>query len=80
MKKIGKISHYFDKISVAIIDLCDSLSLGDTIKISGHDQEFTQSVTSMQIEHEVIQKAVKGQSVGIKVDKPVKENDEVYLV
>lgn len=78
--KIGKISHYFDKISVAVIDLIKPLSVGDNIKIEGHDKEFTQTVVSMQTEHENIKKAKKGDSVGLKVDKPVKYNDTVYKI
>ena len=79
-KPIGKVSHYYDKIGVAVIDLLSTLKLGQTIKISGHDQEFSQEVSSMQMEHEKLEEAKKGQSVGLKVDKPVKEGDEVYLV
>ncbi len=78
--KVGKISHYYDKIGVAVVEVLKSLKVGATIKISGHDNEFTQSVASMQIEHEQIEEAKKGQSVGLKVDKAVKEGDEVFLV
>ena len=77
---VGKITHYYDKIGVAVVQIAKPLKAKSTIKISGHDSEFTQVISSMQIEHEQIDLAKKGQSVGIKVDKPVKENDEVYLV
>ncbi len=79
MKKIGKITHYYDKIGVAVVELATNLSVGDTIRISGHDQEFTQTVTSMQIEHKQLEKAKKGQEIGLKVDQPVKEGDQVFL-
>ena len=78
--KVGKITHYFDKIGVAVVELSDSLSVGDNIKISGHDSELTMPVTSMQIEHEQIKEAKKGDTVGMKVDQEVKEGDEVYKV
>ncbi len=78
--KVGKITHYFDKIGVAVVELSDKLAVGDQIKISGHDNEFTMTVSSMQIEHQQIQEAQKGQTVGLKVDQPVKEGDEVYRV
>jgi putative protease len=78
--KVGKITHYYDKIGVAVIEVAKPLKVGDTIKISGHDKEFTQEISSMQIEHEQIQEAKKGQVIGLKVDQPVKENDEVFLV
>lgn len=77
---VGKITHYYDKIGVAVVEVTKALKVGDTIKISGHDSEFTQTIASMQIEHEQIKEAKKGQVVGMKVNQPVKENDEIYLV
>jgi len=77
---VGKITHYFDKIGVAVVEVLSPLKVGDQIKISGHGNEFTQEVTSMQIEHQQVQEAQKGQTVGMKVDQPVKEGDEVYKV
>lgn len=77
--KVGKVIHYYDKIGVAVVELLKSLKVGDTVKISGHDQEFTQTITSMQMEHEVLKSAKKGQSIGLKVDQAVKEGDELFL-
>jgi len=79
-KKIGKISHYYGKIGVAVIDLEDTLSVGDTIEISGPATNVTQTVDSMQIEHENVQQAKKGQSIGMKVNDRVRENDVVYKI
>ncbi len=78
--QIGKVTHFYNKIGVAVIDLVKSLSVGDKIKISGHDKEFIQEVTSMQMEHEQIKKAKKGDSIGLKVENPVKDGDLVYSV
>lgn len=78
-KLVGKISHYFSKIGVAIIDLVDSLKKGDTIKIKGsQDKEFTQVIDSMEVEHQQVDEAKKGDSVGIKIDEKVKEGYQVY--
>jgi len=77
--KIGKITHYFNKIQVAVIELLGTLAVGDQIKIVRHSgEEFTMAVSSMQVEHEQIKEAKKGETVGLKVDQPVKEGDEVY--
>jgi len=78
--KIGKITHYFDKIGVAVVELVDRLAVGDTIRVSSRDGDFTMTVQSMQIEHEQIQEAKKGDTVGLRVDQPVKEGNEVYKV
>ena len=79
-KKIGTITHFFDNISVGIIELEDSLKVGDTIRIEGATTNFEQEVTSMQYDHEDIESGDSGQEVGIKVDEKVREGDEVYLV
>lgn len=78
--KVGKITHYFDKIGVAVLELTDKLAVGDNIKISNKDGDFTMGVSSMQIEHEQIKEAKKGDTIGMKVDQPVKESDEVFKV
>ena len=78
--KIGKITHYFDKIGVAVVELADTLTIGDKIKINNHGDEFEMAVESMQVEHENIQEAKKGQSVGMKTLQPVKPGADVYRV
>jgi len=79
-KKIGVITHYFGNISVGIIKLDAPLKLGDTIHIKGAHDDFTQSVDSMQIEHDSAESADKGDEIGVKVVGKVHPHDEVYLV
>ncbi len=79
-KLIGKITHYFGKPGVGIIKLTDALKVGDTVHIKGHASDFTQPVSSMQIEHAVVNEGKAGDAVGIKVDQKVHEHDEVYKV
>lgn len=79
-QSIGKVTHYYDKIGVAIIELSAPLSISQMIKIVGKDGEFTQKVESLQIEHQPIEKVKKGDVVGIKVDQKVREKDLVYAV
>lgn len=78
---VGKITHYFSKIEVGIIELTKKgLNVGDTIHIKGSTSDFEQTVDSMQIEHENIKKAKKGDVIGLKVKDKVREGDEVYRV
>jgi putative protease len=80
-KLIGRITHYFDNISVAVIDLEDSLSVGDTIRIVGGEKtDFEQTVESMESEHEKVKKAKKKDSVGLEVREKVREGYKVYRV
>jgi len=78
-KEIGKITHYFDNIGVAVIQLKGSLKVGDSIHIKGGTTDFTQEVDSMQINHKPIQTAKKGDDVGIQVSERVRLNDKVFL-
>ena len=77
-KEIGKVNHYFNKIGVAAVDLTGDLKVGDIVVISGHGQEFEQRVDSLQADHEQVSAAKAGDSVGLKVDKHVKEGTTVY--
>jgi len=79
-KSIGKVSHFFDKISVVVIELTDKLKVGDKIKIKGSKTDFEQEVESIQIEHEQVKEAKAGQGIGLKVKEPARVNDLVYLV
>jgi len=80
-EQIGKISHYFAKISVGIIAVAQGeLKVGDRIHVKGHTSDFFQAVESMQSEHQTVVAAKAGDSVGIKVVAPVHEHDVVYKV
>jgi len=78
-KGIGKISHYYDKVGVAIIELTAPLKVGDKVKFVKGDTETEQTVVSMQIERAAVESAKKGAIIGIKVDAPVKEGTMVYV-
>jgi len=79
-KYIGKVSHFYPKISVAVIDLEDSLKKGDKISIEGKTTNFSQIVESMQIEHKDVEIANAGNSIGLKVNERVREGDKVYKI
>jgi putative protease len=79
--KIGVIEDYFAKIGVAAITIENqSIGVGDTLRVHGHTTDLTFSVESMQIEHEKVDKAEPGDSVGIKVPDKVRSHDIVYKV
>lgn len=79
-QEIGKISHYYNHLDVGIIELSAPLKVGDTIHIKGAHDNFTQTVESMQVEHNNVEEAKAGESVGIKVSQKVHERDKVYKV
>jgi len=78
-KPIGVVSNYFDHIGVAAIKLSAALKAGDKIQIKGGEEtDFTQKVGSMQIHHEKVEKAKKGDEVGLKVNHKVRKGYHVY--
>lgn len=80
-KPIGKVVHFYDKLGVAIVDLATGgLKVGDEVRFKRGDEEFNQKIESLQIDHKDAESVNKGDSFGIKVDKPTKPGTEVYLV
>jgi putative protease len=77
---IGKVTHYYNRISVAVVELVGELCVGEHIAILGHTTEFTQPVESLEIEHHKIEKAGAGQEVALKVWEAVRAGDLVYKV
>ena len=79
-KRIGKVTHYYDRINVVVIMLSHVLKLGDQIHFLGHGSDFLQEITSMELDHKKIKSAEKNQEIALKVLKPVKKHTSVYLI
>ena len=79
-KKVGKVTHYYDRLQVAIVKLSSPIKVGDHLRYQKEDREHEEEVVEMQSEHQVIEKAKKGEEVGIKVSQKVKKGDEVFLI
>ena len=80
-EKIGFVSNFFSKISVAAVEItAGKVAVGDRLHFLGHTTDVESTVNSMQIEHAPVKEAQKGDSVGIKVPERVREGDKVYKV
>lgn len=79
-KPIGKVTHFFDKINVAVITLNKGAKLktGDSVQFKGNSTDFTQGIGSMQVDHKDVAEVKAGDDFGLKVDSPVREGDQVY--
>ena len=80
LKPMGKITHFYGNIKVAIIKFNKPFKAGGKILIKGATTDFKQVVSSVQYNHEPIKVAKKNQQVGVKVSKKVREGDVVYPV
>jgi len=78
LEEVGKVAHFFTKISVAVVELKAPVKVGDKLVIRGPTTDIEQIVESMEIEHKKVTKAEAGQSIGLKVKDRVRENDTVY--
>jgi len=78
LEKVGEVTHYFTKISVAVIEVSSPLKVGDQIAIKGMTTNFEQTIDSMQVEGENIEEANPGDDIGMKVADRVRKVDIVY--
>ena len=78
--EIGKVQHYYSHLGVAVMSLVDDLKLGDRIHIYGHATDFSQRVTSMEIEHHHVLWVKPGDNVAVRVIQPVHVHDTVYRI
>ena len=76
--EIGYVLHFFSKINVAVIKLSNRLSIGDRILVKGPETDFEQTVESIQIDYKKLDKAEKGQSIGLKMTQHTRERDVIY--
>ena len=75
---IGKVTHYFNHLCVAVLELTEELKVGDSIHVLGRNTDFDQRVGSLEIEHHKIQSAGPGRDVALRVIEPVHEGDMVF--
>ncbi len=81
MLKVGTVTHYYDKIGVAIVELNGTLSVGEKVKfVRGGEDLFEEVVESIQVEHKKLDSAGKGDVIGLKANEAVKEGTEVFKV
>ena len=78
--KVGKITHFYDRIGVAVVVLSDDLKLGDTVHVVGRNTDINQQVQSMEIEHNKIQEGKKGQEVALALNAPARKGDKIFKV
>ena len=78
--RIGQVTHYFNHISVAVLNLTGELKVGDSVRFLGHGADFTQTIDSMEIDHKKVPSAGPKQEVALKTVQPVHEGTEVIKV
>jgi len=76
-KPVGKVVHWYDKLSVAVIRLDGTLKAGTTVKVSHGDKEFTETISSMQLDHKPVTSGKKGQEIAVKLSEKATEGSVV---
>ena len=78
--RIGEVTHFFNKISVAVFTTSSAIEMGDKLHFLGAHTDFLQEIQSMQIEHESVSEAGAGSEVALKVAQRVRKGDSVFLL
>lgn len=76
---VAKVTHFFDKIQVAILSVKQPIKVGDTVRFKGAKTDFVQHVDSMQVDHRQVLTAKKGDEIGLKAKSIVFAGDQVLL-
>ena len=75
---VGQVTHFFDRISVAVIALEDEIYVGEWLLFDKSGVE--QQIASLQIDHNAVETGMPGDQIAVKVDAPVRQGDDVYLI
>lgn len=78
--RIGEVTHFYARISVAVLALSGEIHIGDLIHIRGHTTDFIQKVRSMEIDHHPIQSSTASEEIAVKVYQPVRKGDVVFKI
>ena len=78
--RVGEVTHFYDRLSVAVLRLTQPICVGDMLHLLGHRTDFRQTVESLQIEHQAVTEAAPGQDVAVKVAQRVHPGDKVFKV
>ena len=78
--RIGEVTHFYDRLSVAVLKLTEPIRVGDMLHLLGHHTDFQQKLESIQIEHQEVTEAGPGQDAAVKVTQKVHPGDTVFKV
>ncbi len=75
---VGKVIHVYDRIGVAVLRLQQDLNVGDRVHFLGRNTDFEQEITSMEVEHQKVEKGAAGSEVAVKIKQRARSGDSVY--
>ena len=78
--QIGNVTHYYNRINVAVLELSGELKIGDIVHIVGRITDFVMRVDSMEIDHQKVQSVTPGQDVALQVDEYVRAGDAIFKI
>lgn len=76
---IAEVTHYFPHVNAAVLKIkTGEIRIGDELQFKGHTTDFKEKVVSMQIDHEPVLIARKGDDFGVEVNSRVRAGDLVF--
>ncbi|MBN2420587.1 MAG: translation elongation factor-like protein [Deltaproteobacteria bacterium] len=80
-EQVAVVVKFFPKPSVAALEITGgTIKKGDILRYKGHTTDFTEEVTSMEVDNNPVEEAKAGDLIGLKVKERVREHDKVYKV
>jgi translation initiation factor IF-2 len=78
---VGVVTHFFKGPGVAVVKVSEGeIAVGDEVRFAGHTSNFTERISSMEVEHRKVERAGAGEEVAIKVVARVRQHDQVFKV
>jgi len=75
----AEVTHYFPHVNAAVLKIkTGEIRVGDELLFKGHTTDFKQKVLSMQIDHQPVRIAQKGDDFGVEVKSRVRAGDLVF--
>ena len=75
----AEVTHYFPHVNAAVLKIkTGDIRVGDELLFKGHTTNFKQKVLSMQIDHQPVMIAKKGDDFGVEVKSSVRAGDLVF--
>jgi len=75
----AEVTHYFPHVNAAVLKIkTGEIRIGDELLFKGHTTDFKQKVVSMQIDHQPVMIAKKGDDFGVEVKSRVRAGDLVF--
>jgi hypothetical protein len=77
---VARVVRYWDIPRAAGLEVLSTIRVGDVLHVRGEKTDFVQQAKSIERKHLKVKEGLAGTRIGLKVDHPVRQGDEVYRI